>query len=54
MRYAMPAMTAPETADYITHHLTIAGRADTLFTADAITVIHNACRGYPRTPDIGR
>ena len=48
MRYAMPAMTAPETADYITHHLTIAGRADTLFSADAVTVIHNACRGYPR------
>ena len=29
-------------------HLKIAGRADTLFSADAITVIHNAARGYPR------
>ncbi|MGH3886956.1 MAG: ExeA family protein, partial [Pseudonocardiaceae bacterium] len=26
----------------------IAGRADTLFSADAITLIHNASRGYPR------
>lgn len=25
-----------------------AGRADTLFTDDAITVIHTASRGYPR------
>jgi type II secretory pathway predicted ATPase ExeA len=25
-----------------------AGRADTLFTTDAITVIHTASRGYPR------
>jgi len=48
MRYAMPAMSAGETADYITHHLGIAGRADTLFSADAVTVIHNASRGYPR------
>ena len=26
----------------------IAGRADTLFSADALTLIHNASRGYPR------
>ncbi len=48
MRYAMPPMTDSETADYIGHHTTIAGRSDTLFTADAVTVIHNAGRGYPR------
>ena len=24
------------------------GRADTLFSADAVTLIHNASRGYPR------
>lgn len=41
-------MDPAETADYITHHLKIAGRTDTLFSADAITVIHNASRGYPR------
>jgi len=48
MRYAMPPMTDQETAGYIGHHTTIAGRSDTLFTADAVTVIHNAGRGYPR------
>ena len=26
----------------------IAGRTDTLFSGDAVTVIHNAARGYPR------
>jgi type II secretory pathway predicted ATPase ExeA len=26
----------------------IAGRTDTLFAGDAVTVIHNATRGYPR------
>ena len=48
VRYALTGMTATETADYITHHLKIAGRTDTLFSADAITLIHNASRGYPR------
>lgn len=41
-------MSPAETADYIAHHLKIAGRSDTLFSADAITLIHNAARGYPR------
>jgi type II secretory pathway predicted ATPase ExeA len=48
MRYAMPAMSTQETVDYVNHHTKLAGRADTLFTADAVTVIHNAGRGYPR------
>lgn len=26
----------------------IAGRADTLFSTDAVHLIHNAARGYPR------
>ena len=48
VRYALAGMTATETADYITHHVKIAGRTDTLFSADAVTLIHNASRGYPR------
>jgi type II secretory pathway predicted ATPase ExeA len=48
VRYAIAGMSATETADYITHHLKIAGRADTLFSADAVTLIHNTSRGYPR------
>jgi hypothetical protein len=47
VRYALAGMDATETADYLTHHLKIAGRADTLFSSDAITLIHNASRGYP-------
>ena len=48
VRYALAGMTPQDTAGYLTHHLKIAGRADTLFSADAVTVIHNAARGYPR------
>lgn len=48
VRYAIASMDPAETGDYITHHLKIAGRTDTLFSADAITLIHNASRGYPR------
>ena len=48
LRYAMPPMTSNETADYITQHLKLAGRADTLFTTDATTLIHQVSRGLPR------
>ena len=48
LRYAMPGMTREETGDYISHHLTIAGRRDTLFSDDAIDLIHQVGRGLPR------
>jgi type II secretory pathway predicted ATPase ExeA len=48
VRYAMPGMTAQETASYITHHLNLAGRSDPLFSDDAITLIHATSRGLPR------
>jgi type II secretory pathway predicted ATPase ExeA len=48
LRYTMPPMTAPETTSYITHHIKIAGRSDTLFSDDAATLIHQTARGYPR------
>ncbi|HET8601199.1 MAG TPA: AAA family ATPase [Segeticoccus sp.] len=48
VRYALAGMSPTETGAYITHHLKLAGRADTLFSDDAITLIHNASRGYPR------
>jgi hypothetical protein len=41
-------MTDEQTAGYITHHLKLAGRADTLFSSDAVTLIHDAARGLPR------
>src|SRR5258705_1380424 len=37
IRYNMPPMTSEETPSYLTHHLSLAGRSDTLFTDDAVT-----------------
>src|SRR3954451_23230486 len=48
VRSALAGMNQADTGDYIAHHLKIAGRADTLFSTDAITLIHSASRGYPR------
>lgn len=48
VRYHMTGMTAEETAGYLRHHLALAGRSDTLFSDDAITLIHTTSRGYPR------
>ena len=48
LRYALPGMTEPETRDYLTHHLTLAGRADQLFSDDAAALIHQTSRGLPR------
>lgn len=48
VRYALAGMKPDDTTHYIAHHLKIAGRTDTLFSADAVTLIHNAARGYPR------
>src|SRR6476620_8412172 len=48
VRYAIAGMTADDTAGYLNHHRKIAGRADTLFSTDAVTVFHDAARGYPR------
>ena len=49
VRYQMPGMTPEETSTYITHHLHLAGRTSTLFTYDALALIHDASRGKPRT-----
>ena len=48
LRYAMPGMTQAETASYIAHHVSLAGRPDQLFTEDAMNLIHSTGRGYPR------
>ncbi|MFJ3175373.1 hypothetical protein ACIPJK_31975 [Streptomyces roseus] len=42
-------MTKEETSSYIKHHLTIAGREDTLFFDDAVELIHLTSRGLPRS-----
>ena len=37
-----------ETKAYLVHHLALAGRSDTLFSDDAIALIHQVGRGIPR------
>ncbi len=44
----MTGMTLEETAGYLRHHLALADRSDTLFSDDAISLIHQTGRGYPR------
>ncbi|MEU1529797.1 ExeA family protein [Streptomyces fagopyri] len=48
VRYSMPSMNGEETASYLVHHRALAGRTDTLFTDDVITLTHDTARGYPR------
>jgi type II secretory pathway predicted ATPase ExeA len=48
VRYAIAGLDAAETTSYIQHHLALAGRSDTLFSDDAIELIHSTSRGLPR------
>jgi len=38
-----------ECAAYVKHHLSLAGRSDTLFSDDALGAIHRTSRGIPRS-----
>jgi type II secretory pathway predicted ATPase ExeA len=48
LRFAMPAMSPTETTGYIAQHPKIAGRSDTLFSDDALALVHQVGRGLPR------
>jgi len=48
LRYAIAGLEATETAKYIAHHLAISGRSDTMFSDDAVALIHQVSRGLPR------
>jgi len=48
VRYHMRGLTAPETREYIAHHLKVAGRTSPLFTPEAIEEIFQYARGIPR------
>src|SRR5215213_10083897 len=48
VRYAIGGLTPGETTSYVQHHLALAGRSDTLFSDDAIGLIHEVSRGLPR------
>ena len=44
----MTGMKPEETKSYMSHHLGLAGRSDTMFSDDAIALIHQVSRGIPR------
>jgi type II secretory pathway predicted ATPase ExeA len=48
VRYHLHPLEPAQTAGYIRHHLTIAGRSDPLFADDATAAIAHAARGLPR------
>ncbi len=48
LRYSMAGMDGAETAGYVAHHLEIVGRSDTLFSDDALALVHQVSRGLPR------
>ena len=48
LRFHLDGLPLEETAAYIGHHLTLAGRSDPLFSDDATTLIHQTSHGIPR------
>ena len=48
LRYVLEGMDREETGRYIAHHLKLAGRADVLFSDDAVALVHQVSRGLPR------
>jgi type II secretory pathway predicted ATPase ExeA len=48
LRCAMAPMDLPATGSYISHHLSIAGRTDRLYSDDAVALIYQVGRGLPR------
>jgi type II secretory pathway predicted ATPase ExeA len=48
LRYAVAPLDEAECGSYIACHLKFAGRSDTLFSGDAVGLIHQVSRGLPR------
>lgn len=48
LRCQLKGLSLEQTAGYIRHHLSIAGRGDNLFSDDAISLTHSASVGIPR------
>ena len=48
MRYHMSPLNAEETADYVRHHMKLAGAPDEIFADDALAAIHDLSFGIPR------
>ncbi|MCL5291214.1 MAG: AAA family ATPase [Actinobacteria bacterium] len=48
LRCQLKGLNLEETAGYVRHHLTIAGRSDAMFSDDAVALIHSFSAGIPR------
>ena len=48
VRYQLKPLDLVETAGYLRHHLTLAGRTEPLFADDAIARLHRVANGLPR------
>jgi type II secretory pathway predicted ATPase ExeA len=48
LRYQLAPLELSECAGYIARHLAYVGRSDTLFSDDAVALIHQVSRGLPR------
>lgn len=48
LRFHLQGLPREETAAYLQHQLTLAGRSDTIFSDDAVALIHQTSRGIPR------
>jgi type II secretory pathway predicted ATPase ExeA len=48
LRCKLKGLSLKETAGYIHHHLSLVGRGDSLFSDDAISLIHSSSAGIPR------
>jgi len=48
LRYQVAPLDLAECGSYIASHLRFAGRSDTLFSDDAVALIHQVSRGLPR------
>ncbi|HXV05158.1 MAG TPA: AAA family ATPase [Solirubrobacterales bacterium] len=48
LRYELSGMDGSESAEYLVHHLKLAGREDRLFSDDAMALLHERSRGIPR------
>jgi hypothetical protein len=47
-RYAIKPMNLAESAAYLRHHMTLAGREEPLFADDAVARLHRVSSGLPR------
>lgn len=48
LRYHMPPLSEEETADYVKHHLKLAGNSEPIFGKDALKALHAVSFGIPR------